>query len=80
MKDVEFFNFMMPPWGASKKPHASRWKMTIEEAAKRHPGCPPILSTREVRTLPETDEELGEAMTSLHSMIAPENAGSPPKG
>jgi hypothetical protein len=40
---------MMPPSIWSKKPHQSTFKMTIADAAVRHPNATPILSTREVR-------------------------------
>jgi hypothetical protein len=57
-KEVEYFEFMMPPSIWRKKPHPSGWKMTREDAARRYPGAEPILSTREVRRLPETDAEM----------------------
>lgn len=49
MKEVEYFAFLLPPSIWSKKPYASTWKMTIEDAARRYPGLEPILSSREVR-------------------------------
>lgn len=58
MKEVEHFTFMMPPSIWKKKPHPSSFKMTMEHAAKSHPGAVPILSSREVRRLPETPEEM----------------------
>jgi hypothetical protein len=49
MKEVEYFNFMLPPNNWRKKPGPSTFKMTIEDAARRYPGAQPILSSREVR-------------------------------
>lgn len=57
MKSVEFFTFMLPPDAWRKRPSPSKWKMTVEDAAKNHPGATPILSSREVRSVPETPEE-----------------------
>lgn len=62
MKDVEFFTFMLPPDIWRKKGGRSSFKMSREQAEKQHPGATPILSTREVRPLPETKEEIAHAM------------------
>lgn len=61
MKEVERFNWWMPPWG-SKKPHRSRWKMTREDAVKHGAlvDIGPIDGTREVLLLAETKEEQDE--------------------
>lgn len=56
MKDVEYFFWMLPPDAWRKKPHPSRWKMSREEAAKRG-LTEPVLSSREVRQIAETEEE-----------------------
>ena len=56
MKEVEYFNWMLPPDVWRKKPHPSRWKMTREEAAKQG-LTEPILSSREIRLQGETPEE-----------------------
>lgn len=58
MKDVEFFYFTLPPDIWRKKPYPSGWKMSREDAAIRHPGAEPILSSREIRRVPETEEEV----------------------
>ncbi|PLC06421.1 hypothetical protein CY658_05145 [Variovorax sp. RO1] len=58
MKEVEYFTFMMPPSIWKKKPHPSSVKMTVEHAAESHPGAVPILSSREVRRVLETTEEM----------------------
>lgn len=58
MKNVEYFTFMLPPDIWRKRPHPSSYKLSIEMAATRYPGATPILSSREVRTLPETREEM----------------------
>lgn len=60
MKEVEHYNFMLPPDIWRKKGGPSSYKMTIEEAAKHHPGATPILSTREIRSMPETEAEHAE--------------------
>jgi hypothetical protein len=57
MKNVEFFTFMLPADIWRKKPHPSSFKMTIERTAEHYPGAEPILSSREVRPVPETEEE-----------------------
>ncbi|WP_418131531.1 hypothetical protein [Variovorax sp. 278MFTsu5.1] len=62
MKDVEYFYFMLPPSIWKKKPHRSSFKMDAEHAAKAYPGATPILDTREIRTLPDTEEEIRAAM------------------
>jgi hypothetical protein len=61
MKLTEFFYWWLPPDAWSKKPRLSKWKMTRDEAEKRHPGATPDLSSREVRECPETPQELGRA-------------------
>lgn len=60
MKEVEQFTFMLPPDIWRKKGGPSRWKMTIEDAARRYPGATPILSTREILRMPETEAEHAE--------------------
>lgn len=56
------FEFMLPPDIWRKKGGRSSFKMSREDAERLHPGATPILSTREVRTLPDTEEELRHAM------------------
>ena len=51
MKEVEVFDFMMPPSIWRKKPHRSSFKMTLEDAAERYPEATPIMSSREVRKI-----------------------------
>lgn len=58
MKRVEFFTWMLPPDPWRKKPSSSSYKMDRETAEKRHPGATPILSTLEVRELPDKPEEM----------------------
>ena len=41
-----FFEFDRP----GKKPGRTRWRMTIAEAAARHPGYRPIVGTEEFRS------------------------------
>jgi hypothetical protein len=60
VKDTPFYFFMLPPDGWSSKPRKSRWRMTIEHAAKSYPGATPIMDTDEIRTLCETPEEQAE--------------------
>jgi hypothetical protein len=64
MKQVEFYNWILPPDRLNKKPRKTRWKMTVEDAEKRHPGAVPDLTTREVRECPETPEEALRTSTS----------------
>lgn len=59
MKEVEYFNWMLPPDAWKKKPHPSTWKMTREDAAARG-LTEPVLSSREVRMKGETPEEEAE--------------------
>ena len=66
MKEVEYFNWMMPPDVWSKKPRPSRWKMTVEEAAKR--GLTErVESSREVILQGETPEEELERQRGMHT-------------
>lgn len=58
MKDVEYFAFMLPRDIWRKKPHKSVFKMTLADAAKRYPGAEPILWSREIRPMPETEAEM----------------------
>ena len=51
MKEVEVFDFMMPPSIWRKKPHRSSFKMTLEDAAERYPEATPIMSSREIRKI-----------------------------
>lgn len=64
MKEVEYFTFMVPPTIWRKKPYPSSFKLTVNEAAKRHPGATPILNTREVRSMPDTPDEHAAALFS----------------
>lgn len=56
MKEVEYFNWWLPPDEWSKKPRKSTWKMTVEDAAARGLDRP-VDGTREVRLAGETPEE-----------------------
>lgn len=58
MKEVEFFTWQLPPDIWRKKGGPSTFKMTREDAARRYPGAEPILSSREVRPVPETEAEM----------------------
>ena len=57
MKEVEFFQWWIPPNPWSKKPYLSSYKMDRKVAEERYPGATPYLVTREVRNIPETPEE-----------------------
>ena len=74
MREVEYFLWTLPPDAWRKKPHPSKFKMTREEAQKRHPGATPILESREVRQMPETEEEILKA--KLSGMTSPAMPGS----
>lgn len=66
MKEVEYFNWIMPPDVWRKKPYPSRWKMTIEEATAR--GLTERAeSTREVRLKGETPEEEADLQRKMHT-------------
>ncbi len=77
MKQVEFFKWMLPPDIWRKKPSPSRHYMSREEAAERYPTATPIESTREVRNLCETEEELRAYVRSLNVHGANKNARGP---
>lgn len=49
MSQTPYYFFMLPPDPWRKRPSPSTWRMTIAEAAKRHPGAEPILSSVEWR-------------------------------
>ena len=56
MKEVEFFRWYIPEFSSGKL-YLSRYRMSVEQAQKRFPGCKPDPRTREVWSLPETPEE-----------------------
>lgn len=62
MREVEIFTWNLPPDIWRKKGGPSSFKMSREEAERKHPGATPILSSREVRRLPETKEEIAHAL------------------
>jgi hypothetical protein len=64
MKATEYFTFVLPPDVWSRKPRLSSFKLTVDEAADRHPGATPLLDTREVRDMPTTEDELAAALYS----------------
>ena len=64
MKDVEYFTFTLPPDVWKKTPRLSKFKLSMEEAAKWHPGASPIADTREVRQMPDTSEERAATLYS----------------
>lgn len=49
MPEQEYFTWLLPPDPWRKKPKPSPFKLTREEAEKRHPGATIIEGTREVR-------------------------------
>lgn len=61
MKQVEIFTWNLPPDIWRKRGGRSSVKMSREEAERKHQGATPILSSREVRTLPDTEEEIRAA-------------------
>jgi hypothetical protein len=66
MRETEFFLWWLPaePWkGPRAKPRLSTYKMSAEEAAKVG-AIEPQLSSREVRMIPETREEIEQAMAN----------------
>lgn len=63
--EVLYRYWVMDP--IKKKPRLTRYVLTPEEAAKRYPGAKPDLASKEVRMVPETEEEMHPP--SLHSTI-----------
>ncbi len=63
MKPVEFFNWYLRDTVSGKR-RRSRWKMPREAAIERDQTAEPDLTTREVRELPETEEERLQALYS----------------
>jgi hypothetical protein len=66
MKRVAYSQFMLPSPVAGKRPHASRWKMTNEQAAEL--GAVSIVpGTTEWREQPETEDEIRRAQFNYQS-------------
>jgi hypothetical protein len=59
MKPTPFYFFEYLPPGA-KKPKRTTYRMTIEDAAQRLAGAVPVLSTEEIRNLPEDADDLAK--------------------
>ena len=51
--------------------------MTIEDAAKRYPGATPILSSKEVRTRPETAAEVQAGQMTANPKPLPKDWTNP---
>lgn len=65
MKRVEFARYYLPG-RAGRKPYASSWKMTAEDAAARG-ALGQVPGTAEIREVPETDAERARALTFYQS-------------
>lgn len=76
MRQVEYFRWWVTAPGRPR-PYLTRFPMTAADAA-RYPGARPELSTREVRELPETDEE--RAASHYHYQSAGRDSVKPPEG
>jgi hypothetical protein len=66
MRAVEYFLWYLPPEphrGPRAKPRLSTYKMSAEDAAKRG-AIRPEPTSREVRMIPETREEIEQAMAN----------------
>lgn len=50
-REVEVFDWILPPDIWRKKPHRSKSKMTREEALGRYPGAVVIPESREIKML-----------------------------
>lgn len=65
MKTVEFSKYYLPGL-PGKKPHASRWAMSPEEAEK-HGALGKVPGTSEFRQVPDTPEEEARSMVNYQS-------------
>ena len=74
MRLVEYSLWLLPSRGG-RKPYASSWKMTAEEAAQ-HGALSLVPGTTEVRVLPETEAEIQRAQANYQS--AGRDAVKPP--
>ena len=75
MRTVETFRWYLPNPNPRGKPYLSRWAMTAAEAAARG-AIEPALHTREVREVPETEDERRRAQ--FHYQSAGRDAAKPP--
>ena len=58
MKAVDFY-FWMIPQKPPKKPYRSAWRMTLEDGRARYPDGYPDLTSKETRSLPDSEKERG---------------------
>jgi len=75
MRTVETFRWYLPNPNPRGRPYLSRWAMTAAEAAARG-AIEPALHTREVREVPETEDERRRAQ--FHYQSAGRDAAKPP--
>lgn len=75
MREVEYFRWWVTAPGR-KRPYLTSFPMTAEDAAKCYTSARPEISTRELRSLPETAEERGTAM--FHYQAAGHDSVRPP--
>lgn len=65
MKTVEFHRYRVTERG---RQHTTRYILTAEDAAARYPeGAVPIASTKVVREMPETEDEVRRSMVNYQS-------------
>jgi hypothetical protein len=68
VKTVEVFRWYLPNANPRGKPYLSRWHMSAEDAAKQG-AIRPEPSSRIVRELPESEEELRAAQVADASRV-----------
>jgi len=56
------FLFPAAPEREGEQPYRTRWRMTLEYARRNYPGCVLIESSRELRLIPDTPEEIDGEM------------------
>ncbi len=69
MQDVEFYRWWITD-RITGRPRLTSWLMPEEDALARYPGAIKDPASREVRSLPQTSEELAQAHQSLHTRVA----------
>lgn len=66
MRYVEFARNLLPAAVPGRKPYASGWKMTSEDAVARG-ALGKVPGSEEIREVPETDEEVRRAQVHYQS-------------
>lgn len=66
MRTVEYFRWWVTAPGR-KRPYLTNFPMPADQALAQYPGAKPEPSTRELRQVPETDQEQRESMYRYQS-------------